>query len=247
MTLEQINGKYPNIGLITFTSDGYTDLTKNLSTSIKQNNVDLKLNIFCLDSKSFSTNFGKNTNKVNFFDNKNQFQHLKNNEMMRQDSEFFGDLMFKKFELIYESLQSFEFVIYIDSDIVVKKNFIEQIFYDFQYKDIAFQNDKRPSKPNEINLCAGFMLIRSNKKMNKFFDPLNIPIEKFKKFKTHDQTYINKSKSKFNYNILPLETFPNGPKYYEDYMSIDPSIVHFNYVRGEEKIELMKKYSEWYI
>ena len=86
--------------------------------------------------------------------------------MMRQDSEFFGDLMFKKFELIYESLQSFEFVIYIDSDIVVKKNFIEQIFYDFQYKDIAFQNDKRPSKPNEINLCAGFMLIRSNKKMN---------------------------------------------------------------------------------
>ena len=59
MTLEQINGKYPNIGLITFTSDGYTDLTKNLSTSIKQNNVDLKLNIFCLDSKSFSTNFGK--------------------------------------------------------------------------------------------------------------------------------------------------------------------------------------------
>ena len=70
---------------------------------------------------------------------------------------------------------------------------------------------------------------------------------KFKKFKTHDQTYINKSKSKFNYNILPLDQFPNGPKFYSNQGEIHPLMIHFNYVRGDEKIELMKKYREWYI
>ena len=116
----------------------------------------------------------------------------------------------------------------------------------YKYKDIVFQDDKRPSKPNQINLCAGFMLIKSNKKMLKFFNPENIPTDLFDKYKTHDQTYINKSKSKFNYNILSLESFPNGPKFYENHKSLDPSIIHFNYVRGDEKISLMKKYNEWY-
>ena len=30
--------------------------------------------------------------------------------------------------------------------------------------DILFQNDKNPKKPNQENLCAGFMFIKSNKK-----------------------------------------------------------------------------------
>ena len=244
--MKSINNKYKNIGAITFTSDGYIDLTKNLCASIIKNNVDLNLNIYCLDSKSYETDFGEKSNNINFYDNKN-FKHLEKNEIMRQDSEFFGDLMFKKFELIYQSLLVYDYVIYIDGDIVIKKDFLKNIFYNFSYKDIAFQNDKRPSKPNEINLCAGFMLIRSNKKMKKFFNPTNIPIKKFKKFKTHDQTYINKNKIKFNYNILPLDQFPNGPKFYSNFEIINPLMVHFNYVRGDEKIKLMKKYNEWYI
>ena len=35
-------------------------------------------------------------------------------------------------------------------------------------KDIVFQNDKRPSKPNLINMCAGFMFIKSSKKRKNF-------------------------------------------------------------------------------
>lgn len=244
--MKSINKKYKHIGAITFTSDGYIDLTKNLCASILKNKIDLDLNIFCLDNKSYVTKFSEKSNNINFYEN-NTFQHLENDEILRQDSEFFGDLMYKKFELIYQSLLVFDYVIYIDGDIVIKNDFLEDIFYQFSYKDIAFQNDKRPSKPNEINLCAGFMLIKSNKKMKKFFNPSNIPYKKFKKFKTHDQTYINKSKNKFNYNILPLSKFPNGPKFYSNYGDINPLMIHFNYVRGDEKIELMKKYQEWYI
>ena len=35
--------------------------------------------------------------------------------------------------------------------------------------------------------------------------------------------------------------------YHNNFDIIDPSIIHFNYVRGEEKISLMKKYNEWYL
>ena len=63
-----------------------------------------------------------------FYEN-NTFQHLKKDEMLRQDSEFFGDLMFKKFELIYQSLLVFDYVIYIDSDIVIKNDFTRNLDY----------------------------------------------------------------------------------------------------------------------
>ena len=35
------------------------------------------------------------------------------------------------------------------------------------------------------------------------------------RYKTHDQTYINKNKNKFNYAMLPLDDFPNGAHYYQ--------------------------------
>ena len=239
-----INKTYPTLGIVTFTSAGYIELTQNLCNSNIQNNVNYNINIFCLDEESFNHNYGLKTNNIKFFPDSTE--NANENSMIRQDSENFGSLMVKKFEIIYSGLNEFEHLLYIDGDIVIKKDFITELTYNYKYKDIVFQDDKRPSKPNQINLCAGFMLIKSNKKMLKFFNPENIPTDLFDKYKTHDQTYINKSKSKFNYNILSLESFPNGPKFYENHKSLDPSIVHFNYVRGDEKISLMKKYNEWY-
>ena len=116
-----------------------------------------------------------------------------------------------------------------------------------KYKDVIFQDDRRPSKPNVVNVCAGFMLIRSNSKMKNFFNPENLPSRLFHKYKTHDQTYINKSKSKFNYSMLSLDEFPNGPRFYAKSKDLNPYIIHFNYISGEEKIKLMRDYKEWYL
>ena len=62
-----------------------------------------------------------------------------------------------------------------------------------------------------------------------------------------DQTYINKNKDKFEYSLLPLNSFPNGAHYYQYFNDIDPYIIHFNYVIGEKKKQLMKEHGEWYI
>ena len=244
MELLPINSKV-SYNFSNFTSSGYIDITQNLCNSNIKNNVNYNLNIFCLDDQSLSHNFGNNTTNIDFTDNK--VDGLETNKLLKQNSEKFGNLMYKKFEIIFKGLNEFENVLYVDGDIVLKKQFIKQITTNFKFKDIVFQNDKRPSKPNDINLCAGFMLIKSNKKMKKFFNPKSISGEKLNNYRTNDQTHINRNKSKFNYNVLSLDEFPNGPKFYDNFKDIDPRIIHFNYVKGNEKIELMKKYQEWYL
>tara|TARA_A100001015_G_scaffold306786_1_gene401609 strand:- start:2250 stop:2948 length:699 start_codon:yes stop_codon:yes gene_type:complete len=230
-----------NFEAITFTTFGYKDYTENLIASINKNQIDLDVNVYTLDNKSHEYFSRFHNNLTPFVKD----SHPK--EFMDQKNSDFGELMLKKFECIFDSLNKYEYVLYLDSDIVIKRNIREYLINMIGRKDILFQNDKNPKKPNQINLCAGFMMIKSNKKTLKFFNPKNVPIKKIVKYRTHDQTHINKSSAKFNYNILPLEYFPNGPYYYKNHKVLNPFIIHFNYVLGDEKIRLMKEYREWYI
>jgi hypothetical protein len=235
--------KKNNYTAITYTTNGYVDFTHNLVSSIKKNEIDMKLKIFTLDKKAQDYFREKNIESFEFMSNYIGTQ----DEMFFQNSENFGYLMMAKFEIIYDQLQSNEYVLYVDGDIVIKKDIMNYLFSVKKNYDIIFQNDKRPSKPNLINLCAGFMFIKSNKKTLKFFNPDNLNVEKIAGYKTHDQTHINKNKSRFNYGVLSLDIFPNGAHFYNNFDIIDPSIIHFNYVIGKEKINTIKKYGEWYL
>ena len=47
--------------------------------------------------------------------------------------------------------------------------------------------------------------------------------------------------------MLPLSDFPNGAHYYKNNENLDPYLIHFNYVIGEKKQQVMKDYDEWYL
>ena len=226
---------------ITFTTFSYKDYTENLLSSINQNNVNLDLKVYVLDRDS-EKYFKKIHEDTAFLDSDQNF-----NEFMDQKDSKFGELMIKKFDCIHRSLLENKNVLYIDGDIVIKKNIKQYLLNNMKNLDILFQNDKNPKKPNQENLCAGFMLIRSNKKTINFFNPEKIPIKKIVKYRTHDQTYIIRNRAKFKYKVLSQRDFPNGPFFYENFKSIDPAIIHFNFVLGDRKIELMKEYGEWYL
>ena len=231
-----------NFTTVSFTSAGYIELSYNLILSIRKNNLPLKLKLYCLDRESFEF-FNKVHENTIFLENEDNFS----NDLMKQSDSNFGELMLKKFFIIHKNLSESNNVLYVDGDIVLRKDFIKYFQSLLSNNDIIFQNDKRPSKPNQINVCAGFMLIKSNKKMIKFFDPEKIPINKIINYKTHDQTHLNKNLAKFKYFILPMKHFPNGPFFYENYNEIDPYIVHFNYILGKDKISRMKELNEWYL
>jgi len=233
--------KKDKILFVTFTNSGYINFTHNLLQSTINNNVDIDLKIFTLDKPSF-----KYFEKIH--DNIEMYEQSKfSEELLEQKAENFGNLMMVKFDIIYKSLLEYQYVGYIDGDIVVKKDIDNYILKKLISNEIIFQNDKRPSKPNLINVCAGFMIINSSKKMQKFFKPTKALESKFVKYTTHDQTYINKNRNKFRHEILSLNDFPNGPHFYKNHKELDPYIVHFNFLLGEKKEEYMKKYGEWYL
>lgn len=226
---------------LTFTTFGYKDYTDNLLKSISINQVDINLNVYALDEKS-KEYFNDTHNNVTTLETEVNFE-----KFIDQKNSRFGELMYKKFECIHNSMTNNEYVLYVDSDVVIKKNITNYLLRNIKSNDILFQNDKNPKKPNQINVCAGFMFIKSNRKNLNFFNPKNIPIEKIINYRTHDQTHINKSLAKFNYAQLPLREFANGPYFYKNFENLNPAMIHFNYVLGNEKIACMKKYEEWYL
>ena len=90
---------------VTFSNYGYRDFTHNLLNSIKVNDVDLNPNIYALDVEAFDyfKSFHKN---VTLFDDQ-QTQK----ELVNQKAENFGDMMMKKFEIIYKSLLKNDYVL----------------------------------------------------------------------------------------------------------------------------------------
>src|SRR5210317_1133870 len=146
------------IQFVTFTNSGYINFTNNLLESIKINKIDINLKIFAIDDDSF--NYFKNIH-VNV---ERYYQEKFSSKLIHQKENNFGSLMLIKFDIIYRSLLENKYVGYIDGDIVIKKNIDGILLPIVKDLDILFQNDKRPSKPNLINVCAGFMIINSNKK-----------------------------------------------------------------------------------
>ena len=78
------------------------------------------------------------------------------------------------------------------------------------------------------------------------FDPKNIEEKKTEK-KWGDQKYLNNIKKQMKFKRLPRELYPTGKVYYENADTIQPYIIHFNYVIGHSKKEKMKKHNHWYL
>ena len=225
--------------VLTLTNKGYVEFTDNLISSIKKNNINIDLDICTMDSYS-----------TDYFNKKNQNTNLitKSNKkkFLRQDSKNFGEYMIIKLNMIHSYLTKFEYILYLDGDIVIKDEIINYLGEAMGSLDLLIQDDKNPKKPNLEYLCAGFMLIKSNRKTLDFFDTSKINNEELMEG-LHDQGYINNNKDFLDYQRLPLELFPNGPYFYENSQNLNPKIIHFNYVLGSKKKSIMKDYEEWYI
>jgi hypothetical protein len=139
-----------------------------------------------------------------------------------------------------------DFIIYADVDVQFFDGFQNDIFtYNDKNVDVYAQNDT-PKCPENVILCAGFMIINCNEKMlNIFKETLSI-IHYFE----HDQYAFNYLKNKVNWKILPED------KYYtiayntgndvwkgEKYTNVPKNILmhHGNWVKGiENKINLLR-------
>lgn len=226
---------------ITLTNDGYIDYTQNLLISAE--NVGIKdIEVFCVGKKSY-----------NYFNKQGVTSHLISNSLFSGTLKFqewrtknFNKLMYKKLSIIYESLINSDKVLYIDGDIVFLKNIFKEL-NEYPIKDLVGQWDYNPTtKAN--TLCAGFMIVNNTENSRNLFNPSFVPKKLLdSKFHFDDQKYINQNIKKVDYEFLDINKYPNGAYYYENFEKLDPSIIHFNYLIGEEKKLKMKEYGYWYL
>lgn len=231
-----------NMTCITLTSNSYLDYTLNMLHSLKNLGLDNLFTTYCLDESSFYKlgNLGFN---VISYSNK-----LLDNKELEDEFKYYGTTDFNKFmyakmDTIRKELKKYPYVIYSDSDVVFKKDFLKSENL-FKNLDFLAMKDFSADSPQKTSICAGFMIIKSNIKTKYLFNPKDI---QKKNFSVHDQEVINSKKHRFNYDYLDENKFSNGSYFCKYYSELDPSVVHFNYIVGNKKKDVMKELNCWYI
>ena len=233
------NKDYNNIAFITLTNTGYIDYTLNCLQSLKNINMKKQLKVYCIGEKGYSI-----LNKHNFMcelidaegtENVTTFQEFRTNK--------WSNITYYKFEIIYNNLLNNEYVCITDGDIVYENNQIfDYLLSNIEDNDLLIQSEGIYN----IDLCSGFMFIKSNEHTISLFNPENVKIYRNNKG-WDDQIYINTNKYNFKFKQLPLQLFPTGQYYYEFNKNIQPYLIHFNFVIGHEKKNTMIHYNKWYV
>jgi len=232
--------------LWTMTSNGYKYLTYNLYLSLQKVNPKIKLMIVCVDKESqiffrtmnISSIFYKSTKPVPPGTQPSQFGSDTFMNYNRMKLEIMEDMRLKT---------DVNYIIYLDGDIVVFKDFIPYIKEQFTLKETTFlfQCDDLYGSPNKTQCCTGFFAFkRTHLEKSPFvlYDKgLWLTIRE-------DQPWVNKHIRMYNipFEFLDRSLFPNGVYVNEGRWKLgDPYILHFNHMVGNAKISMMKRLGLW--
>lgn len=238
---------YKTVSLISLTNYGYYNITLNCLASLKRLNFLCPFKIYCIDNKShaYLTDILHDNDSTEIVPLGNIFE----------EGSSCGDKNWSKVTLlklcaIRKELDTLPFVLFTDGDIVFEDSRFITYCYEKMLQndtlDILCQteynfNERNPEKSQRSDICTGFMFIRSNEKTKKFFE--------VEETYPNDQFYVNKHRNLINYELLLPELFPNGSYYYSQYKSGDtkPFMIHFNFVKLNQKKNQMQKYEKWYL
>jgi hypothetical protein len=223
-----------DVKFITLTNEGYLDYTINCIESLKKiGNFELKCYAIC---SCCCEKLNNNCEIINDQEN-SQFQIFRRGN--------WANIVSYKFKIIKENLLKHDYVCITDGDIVFENPyFLEYCKKNIGDKDMLIQNDSMEDSCKDW-LCSGFMFIKSNNSTLELLDFENI--KEYIKPGWDDQEYINKIKNRLRCKALPLDLYPNGRYYYENFSSIKPYMIHFNWTEGHDKKKKMNLYNKWYV
>lgn len=233
----------------TMTSNGYKYLTYNLYLSLKKANMNQKLLIICVDKESHM--FFRTMNVPSILFKPNQ-PVLPGSQPSQFGSDTFMNYNKMKLE-IAEDIRvkiddSAKYIIYMDGDIVVFRDFIPYMKEQFEKLEtiFLFQCDDLYDSPNRTQCCTGFF---AHKNIPLEKSPYAIYDNKLWKEIREDQPWVNKHIRMYNipFDYLERSLFPNGV-YIKDerWKQNNPYLLHFNHLVGNAKITTMKRLKMWY-
>jgi hypothetical protein len=234
-----------NTVISTLTNSGYILYTLNMLKSLKPYGLDKKVFIVTIDKKSkdILSNLGYNVFCI------------ENDSLAKfcpWNSKGYDKICYFKLELIYNILSLNLNILLVDGDIIFRQSPLEDIYkwVNNNNYDVWVQNDSINDK-NTINMCTGYMLIKSSKKMIELYDCVSDEGKSkylLCAYDNNDQTYFNNYVKPYcKFFALPLVNYPNGNIFYNNPENILKSaiLIHFNWIHGHSKLVKMKEYKLW--
>jgi hypothetical protein len=217
-----------NTRLITLTNDGYKLIASNMMKSLSKLNLIGSLTVFCLDQKVLD--YLKNLYPICKYI---LIENTGSENLIDFRRAGWNHIVFYKMKAIYNSLNEYDRVLFIDGDIVFYRNPLEELEQELGDKDILFQTDliisneyynqyfkdienlknlqglvdfMNGNKNIKSEVNTGFIYIKNTQNNIDFFDYKNIDINTF----SCDQIYVNDNLNKLNYKMLNAIKYPTG-------------------------------------
>jgi hypothetical protein len=228
--------------ILNFFTSGLCDEWRNFLHSVRQQGLEDLLIVFPLDKNALECvkkeNIQFRTDLISFnLEDESSF-----------GTEGFRNITAQKVKAIEIILREGFFVFYLDTDIVLLKNPIENYFY-LPPRKIYMQSDSTTfAKSAQGHHCSGVIFISPSLKIaDKMKNAYELILSR-PPGKMDDQGVINETIS--DIGTLDPASYPNGHRYFNEREKCDkiPILIHNNWIIGlNPKIERFKKHGLWYI
>ena len=235
----------------TMTTNGYKYLTLNLYESLKKSKIQWKLMIVCADRESHTFFTSMNIPTVLYKVNSSMPVGTSPSQFGSNTFMTFNKIKLDLLEKIRIELpEHVKYITYMDSDIIVFKDFMPYIKSQFEETSnslILFQNDNLYGEPTtKANGCTGFFCFKRGLEKS----PFNVDDIALWKELREDQVWVNKKIIEYDipFDYLERSLFPNGVYLKEErWKKSDPYLIHYNHLIGNSKISMMKRNKHWYL
>ena len=167
-----------------------------------------------------------------------------NKETASYNTQEFQTITKRKLEIILENMNLDSEVMWIDNDIVLFENMIQNVR---KYPgNFVMQDDL-------WGVCTGFFLVRSGTYSKRLIQSSIESIEKSKNSNQNDQHAFNNEYNKFKrtsfgfyISKLPQDQYPNGHVYFVENRKSNAKMLHCNYLETtSEKVQRFKDFNLW--
>ena len=168
-------------------------------------------------------------------------------------SEGFKSVAWMRYEILKAIISSGRIAIYLDTDIVVRRNYESDIL---SYLQPSIGNEGVMQQNTEGFLCTGFFAFcpSANKKLQEIYSEKFLSQNNYKNYGTStphfDQEFFNKIVCPTNSNQLlrmqklSRDLYPNGAYWYSNSKEIEniSNIIHYNCIKGQNLKMLKMKH-----
>jgi len=243
---------------ITIINHGYINYTKNFLKSMEKANIQFKLIVFCTDKLAFDALQGNDRCICLMAD---FIPNPVSADMKKWDDIDYKRIVFTKIDAIAYALKStydlgVESIGYIDTDIFLFSDPTVVMLNEMdQYKNINIfcqcdENKHRCTNPFACpSFCSGVLVIRNKKELHQYFTYTDNNIREL----SGDQMLLllTFTKEGVAYKTIDKTIMPNGCYYQIRVDKIQPGpsvcLLHFNWIIGNDKENVMKYQNMWLI